>query len=88
MKRVSRPDEAKTPYDYANPFIGTEGEGHTYPGATVPFGWSNSVLKPMPHFLKGAFAGAPAISMATRPSSALPIHILVAPAIQIWATYF
>lgn len=28
----------KTPYDYVNPFIGTGGEGHTYPGATVPFG--------------------------------------------------
>ena len=26
------------PYDYANPMIGTGGEGHTYPGATVPFG--------------------------------------------------
>lgn len=23
---------------FVNPFIGTEGEGHTYPGATVPFG--------------------------------------------------
>ncbi len=28
----------KTPFDYVNPFIGTEGEGHTYPGATTPFG--------------------------------------------------
>jgi putative alpha-1,2-mannosidase len=24
--------------DYVNPFIGTDGHGHTYPGATVPFG--------------------------------------------------
>jgi predicted alpha-1,2-mannosidase len=24
--------------DYVNPFIGTAGHGHTYPGATVPFG--------------------------------------------------
>ncbi|MDG5798884.1 GH92 family glycosyl hydrolase [Marinilabiliaceae bacterium ANBcel2] len=24
--------------DYVNPFMGTEGEGNTYPGATVPFG--------------------------------------------------
>ena len=23
---------------YADPFIGTGGHGHTYPGATVPFG--------------------------------------------------
>ena len=28
----------KSNYDYVNPFIGTGGEGHTYPGATVPFG--------------------------------------------------
>src|SRR6266487_2022871 len=27
-----------TPCDYVDPFIGTGGEGHTYPGATVPFG--------------------------------------------------
>ena len=26
------------PLDYVNPFIGTGGHGHTYPGATVPFG--------------------------------------------------
>ncbi len=28
----------QTPADYANPFIGTGGHGHTFPGATVPFG--------------------------------------------------
>jgi len=28
----------KQPVDYVNPFIGTSGHGHTYPGATVPFG--------------------------------------------------
>ncbi|RLD32949.1 MAG: glycoside hydrolase family 92 protein [Bacteroidetes bacterium] len=28
----------KEPVDYVNPFIGTDGHGHTYPGATVPFG--------------------------------------------------
>ena len=26
------------PYQYVNPFIGTQGEGHTYPGASLPFG--------------------------------------------------
>ena len=26
------------PVDYVNPFIGTGGHGHTFPGATVPFG--------------------------------------------------
>ena len=35
----SAPDEhGKTAFDYVNPFIGTDGDGHTYPGATVPFG--------------------------------------------------
>ncbi|MEY1638706.1 GH92 family glycosyl hydrolase [Tenuifilum osseticum] len=28
----------KDPADYVNPFIGTDFHGHTYPGATVPFG--------------------------------------------------
>ena len=27
----------QTPYDLVNPFIGTGGHGHTYPGATLPF---------------------------------------------------
>ncbi len=36
---ISFRDEAgRSPYDYVDPFIGTGGEGHTYPGATVPFG--------------------------------------------------
>lgn len=29
---------AKSPYDYVNPFIGTENMGHTFPGASSPFG--------------------------------------------------
>ena len=28
----------KTLISYVNPFIGTGGHGHTYPGATMPFG--------------------------------------------------
>ena len=28
----------KTPADFVNPFIGTGGHGHTFPGATTPFG--------------------------------------------------
>ena len=28
----------QSPVDYVNPFIGTGFHGHTYPGATVPFG--------------------------------------------------
>ncbi|MCX6169494.1 MAG: GH92 family glycosyl hydrolase [Ignavibacteriales bacterium] len=31
-------NKTKTPYDYVNPFIGTDDMGHTYPGAVVPFG--------------------------------------------------
>ncbi len=30
--------EQKVPADYINPFIGTGGHGHTYPGAAQPFG--------------------------------------------------
>jgi len=30
--------ELKEPVDYVNPFIGTGGHGHTYPGAATPFG--------------------------------------------------
>ena len=29
---------AQSPYQRVNPFIGTGGHGHTYPGATAPFG--------------------------------------------------
>lgn len=28
----------KTPFEHVNPFIGTGGHGHTFPGATMPFG--------------------------------------------------
>lgn len=31
-------DDRRAPVDAVDPFIGTGGEGHTYPGATVPFG--------------------------------------------------
>lgn len=30
--------EGQTPADYVNPFIGTQGLGNTFPGATCPFG--------------------------------------------------
>ena len=32
------PQTGKTPFEYVDPFIGTGGHGHTYPGATMPFG--------------------------------------------------
>lgn len=31
-------EPTSTPAEYVNPFIGTGGHGHTFPGATVPFG--------------------------------------------------
>ncbi len=30
--------QTKEPVDLVNPFVGTGGHGHTYPGATAPFG--------------------------------------------------
>ena len=30
--------ETDSPYDYVDPFIGTDDMGHTFPGAAVPFG--------------------------------------------------
>lgn len=33
-----RPDTLNTLTDYVDPFIGTGGHGHTFPGATLPFG--------------------------------------------------
>ncbi len=33
-----RNSDLNEPASYINPFIGTDGHGHTYPGATVPFG--------------------------------------------------
>ncbi|MBU0940776.1 MAG: GH92 family glycosyl hydrolase [Bacteroidetes bacterium] len=35
---ISISDFAQSKHQYVNPFIGTGGHGHTYPGATVPFG--------------------------------------------------
>ncbi|MHB8905607.1 MAG: glycoside hydrolase family 92 protein, partial [Melioribacteraceae bacterium] len=35
---LSAQNKTKIPYDYVNPFIGTDDMGHTYPGAVVPFG--------------------------------------------------
>jgi predicted alpha-1,2-mannosidase len=38
-KEVKSPKAESTNWvDYVNPFIGTGGHGHTYPGATMPFG--------------------------------------------------
>ena len=31
-------NKSKDLFNYVNPFVGTGGHGHTFPGATVPFG--------------------------------------------------
>lgn len=52
-------EEAKSPIDYVNPIIGTNGMGHTFPGACVPFGIVQ--LSPetdtIPHNVDGKYQG-------------------------------
>ncbi|MBL4704259.1 MAG: GH92 family glycosyl hydrolase [Flavobacteriales bacterium] len=36
--KVKEAKQLLTPYDLVNPFVGTGGHGHTFPGATAPFG--------------------------------------------------
>jgi putative alpha-1,2-mannosidase len=47
----------KNPFQYVNPLIGTQKMGHTYPGATVPFG--SIQLSPdtdeQPHNIEGVY---------------------------------
>ncbi|MGR4896290.1 GH92 family glycosyl hydrolase [Stenotrophomonas sp. LARHCG68] len=38
LSRAAAPDAGQSAYAAVDPFIGTGGEGHTYPGATVPYG--------------------------------------------------
>ena len=44
MVACSPCNKDKSYTDYVNPFIGTGGHGHTYPGAVVPFG----MIQPSP----------------------------------------
>ena len=37
-KQENKPNSISSNAQFVNPFIGTGGHGHTYPGATVPFG--------------------------------------------------
>jgi putative alpha-1,2-mannosidase len=37
-KQENKPNIISSNAQFVNPFIGTGGHGHTYPGATVPFG--------------------------------------------------
>jgi len=50
------PSEKMNPAGYVDPFIGTSGHGHTYPGATTPFGFvqlSPDVLRNEPDACSG-----------------------------------
>ena len=38
MMALTLPVWAQQPVDYVNPIIGTNGMGHTFPGACTPFG--------------------------------------------------
>ena len=41
MAGINHPVQAQksqAPSEYVNPFIGTGGHGHTFPGASLPFG--------------------------------------------------
>lgn len=38
MSSISNAQKVHNPAQYVHPIIGTEKMGHTYPGATVPFG--------------------------------------------------
>src|SRR5574344_1545757 len=38
LASCSKDTDSKIPIDYVDPFIGTGFHGHTYPGATTPFG--------------------------------------------------
>lgn len=54
------------PVDAVDPFIGTSGEGHTFPGAVAPFGMVQ--LSPDTHVGPAArpIIGPPAIATKTR----------------------
>ena len=39
MAAVTLSAVAQQPVDYVNPIMGTNGMGHTFPGACTPFGW-------------------------------------------------
>ena len=57
MAAATLPAMAQSPVDYVNPIIGTNGMGHTFPGACTPFGWVQ--LSPdtdtIPHNVNGAY---------------------------------
>ena len=83
---------AQQPVDYVNPIIGTNGMGHTFPGACTPFGWVQ--LSPdtdtIPHNVNGAYqmptSIVPVTNIGTRPLLASVTLILVVRDILTWET--
>ena len=91
-KQDANPVETAVHYiDYVNPIIGTNGMGHTFPGACAPYGIVQ--LSPdtdtIPVVKDGhyhAFMNIPlGISIKTAPSWVSAIPISAARAIPIWA---
>ena len=85
---------AQQPVDYVNPIIGTNGMGHTFPGACTPFGWVQ--LSPdtdtIPHnvngaYQKNAYEYCAGTNIGTRPLLASVTLILVVRDILIWETF-
>ena len=84
---------AQQPVDYVNPIIGTNGMGHTFPGACTPFGWVQ--LSPdtdtIPHNINGAYQKnayeyCAGYHIGTRPLLASVTLILVVRDILTWET--
>ena len=78
---------AADPLSFVDPMIGTGGEGHTFPGATAPFGMVQ--LSPDTDTtceIRDCYAMPPAIATKTRPSRASATRISRVRAIRISAT--
>ena len=63
---------------YVNPFIGTGGHGHTYPGAIVPNGMIHAFISGMP---------VRVIIMQILPLTGFRIRISAVRAVEIMVTY-
>ena len=80
---------AQQPVDYVNPIIGTNGMGHTFPGACTPFGWVQ--LSPDTDTIpirRTPMSIAPVINIVIRQLWVLAIHTLAEPDIRTWAIFY
>lgn len=86
---------AQQPVDYVNPIIGTNGMGHTFPGACTPFGWVQ--LSPdtdtIPHnvngaYQKNAYEYCAGYQYRDKTIVGLAIHTLAEPDIRTWAIFY